>query len=169
MKVFAMKKYICLILLVFAMSCSQNSNQEPQLLCPTENLGLTVNNSAPFYPITENFNEGNVWFKYIIGDTLKIYRQQFSDDDGYSLTYNFLAKKNTCLSLVNVKYEYHDATIYYGTSGANNYSSTNQPISFQVQEYNSNGIMACKIKTNIQTSSTIFRLTEDKIWINLGN
>ena len=165
-----MKKYIFVLVIVFATSCTSTSNQEPQLLCPTENLGLNVNNSFPDYPSTWMFLSNNVWYKQTIGDTLKISHTEYSDDDGYEITYNFLARKNTCLSLLNVKYYYHDGMIYNnGTVNNNNFGSTNQPISFQVQEYNSNGILACKIKTNVQIGSTMFMPMEDKIWINLGN
>lgn len=162
-----MKKYICLILLVFAMSCSQNSNQETTSVCPTENLGLTISNNDPFYPGLPQGYEENKWYKQIVGDTLKIHRNYVGDDYGSSITYVFLSKKNSCLNLINVKFNSYNSTLY----NPSNFDSNNQPLSFQVQEYTENGVLACKIKTKIKTSTNPnFDITaEDKIWINLGN
>lgn len=163
-----MKNIFYLVTIVFSlMSCSKDENIAVANPNNFQNLGLTANNTYPFWPNTWSAGLGdNMWFDYMRGDTLVVYRRDaITDDSGDDIIYTFLVKENSIAPL-KVKRISTDVHIEPQRIGQIMY---NKPIvNFRLQNYIKNKVLACEIETpngDYYVQSTLI----DKMWINLAD
>lgn len=107
-----------------------------------------------------------MWFDYMSGDTLVVYRRDaITDDSGDDIIYTFLVKENSITPL-NIKRISTDVHIEPQRIGQIMY---NKPIiNFRLQNYIKNEVLACEIETpngDYYVQNTLI----DKMWINLAD
>lgn len=166
-----MKKLILSLVFIFiiTLSCSKPNeeaiNSNPHNL---QQLGLTANNIYPFFPDTWSAGLGdNMWFNHKIGDTLIVFRRdEVYDDSGQWLYYKFLVKPNQWIVPLTIKRTVND---HYHIPIYNNYVAFDKPIvNFELQAYQENVLLACKITTPNGIFNSPGGTLIDKMWININ-
>lgn len=155
---------ITVLVLVF-ISCSKDRDIIEPNANKVENLGLTSDNSFPYWPSTWLFLDDNQWFHWQSGDILTVMRKDNVFDDAFdTIEYSFIVQKNKWIVPLRIR-----RIRSQPYSGIPYFTVFDKPIvNFKVQAYEENNLLACTIETPFGDAdqSTVPML--DKIWVDLS-
>lgn len=161
-----MKNLIKIIVLVILFgSCSKNDIPIESTGPKVENLGLSPNNSFPYWPDTWLFLDDNQWFHWQSGNILTVMRKDNVFDDGFDqIEYTFIVEKNKWIVPLNIKRI--RCVVYLGIPF---YTVFDKPIvNFRVQAYEENKLLACTITTPLGNADQSSVPMLDKMWVDLS-
>lgn len=166
-----MKKILFLITFSFVSCTSSTLTNEIKAICPSSNLGLTIENQNPDYLNAQNYNNDiSNWQVENTENQLKIFYSYNSHLSGgsRSVSYTFQKTTDNCLLPENRRSSV-DLCEYLGNwNGLNNDAITE----LQVQQYIPNELVVCRIKTIVAPYANSFGASSqelvENVWGNIN-